>query len=146
MGATEVQEEQIGSPLSRVLDQRCVEAFQDGWISLEGHDMELLEFPIGFLRLLVFQLLRDAVERPMQVCWRKMDATSVSVRFLGIESKCSRASMFLERILTVSETCRMQGRSVHEFVMDAVTVNFDDQKSPSLLPLSDELVVTSTAA
>jgi hypothetical protein len=40
----------------------------------------------------------------------------------------------------------MQGRSVYEFMIDAVTANYLDQQSPSLLPQSDEPVATSTAA
>ncbi len=54
--------------------------------------------------------------------------------------------MFLERILTVSETGRMQGRSVFEFMVDAVTSHFANRTSPSLLPQSGKLKAASTAA
>ncbi len=71
---------------------------------------------------------------------------AVIYRKLSFGTQSARGSRFLERILTVSETCRMQGRSVYEFIIDAVTANYLDQQSPSLLPQSDEPVATSTAA
>jgi lipoprotein-releasing system ATP-binding protein len=52
------------------------------------------------------------------------------LRGLGTFARASDEPLFLERILTVSETCRMQGRSVHEFVIDAVTANFDSLRRP----------------
>jgi hypothetical protein len=71
---------------------------------------------------------------------------AVIYRKLSFGTQSATGSRFLERILTVSETCRMQGRSVYEFMIDAVTANYADQQSPSLLPQSAEPVVTSTAA
>ena len=71
---------------------------------------------------------------------------AVIYRKLSFGTQSATGSRFLERILTVSETCRMQGRSVYEFMIDAVTANYANQQSPWLLPQSAELVVTSTAA
>ena len=71
---------------------------------------------------------------------------AVIYRKLSFGTQSATGSRFLERILTVSETCRMQGRSVYEFMIDAVTANYAGQQSPSLLPQSAEPAATLTAA
>ena len=71
---------------------------------------------------------------------------SVIYRKLSFGTQSATGSRFLERILTVSETCRMQGRSVYEFMIAAVTAHYTDQQSPSLLPTSAAPIVTLTAA
>jgi len=71
---------------------------------------------------------------------------AVIYRKLSFGTQSARGSRFLERILTVSETCRIQGRSVYEFMIDAVTAHYANRQSPSLLPESDEPVVKATAA
>lgn len=43
-------------------------------------------------------------------------------------------SRFAERILTVAETCRRQGRHLFTFLIDSVTSVLDGRPSPSLLP------------
>jgi transposase len=45
-------------------------------------------------------------------------------------------SRFVERILTVVETCRQQQRPVFDFVRDALIAHRTGQPAPSLLPLS----------
>jgi transposase len=45
-------------------------------------------------------------------------------------------SRFVERILTVVETCRLQQRPVFDFVRDALIAHRTGQPAPSLLPLS----------
>jgi len=49
-------------------------------------------------------------------------------------------------MLTVSETCRMQVRSVFEFMVDAVTAHFANQTSPTWLPKSAKSEAASRAA
>jgi len=71
---------------------------------------------------------------------------AVIQRKLSFGTQSATGSRFLERILTVSETCRIQGRSVYEFMIDAVTAHYAQEESPSLLPESHEPVVTSIAA
>ncbi len=71
---------------------------------------------------------------------------AVTYRKLSFGTQSASGSRFLERILTVSETCRLQKRSVYEFMIDAVTAHYADQQSPSLLPKSAETARTSTAA
>ena len=71
---------------------------------------------------------------------------AVIYRKLSFGTQSDKGSRFLERILSVSETCRLQGRSVYQFMVDAVTASYADQTSPSLLPQSIEPVSTPAAA
>ncbi len=71
---------------------------------------------------------------------------AVIYRKLSFGTQSAKGSRFIERILTVSETCRMQGRSVFEFMVDAVTAHFANQTSPSLLPQSGMSKAPSRAA
>ena len=43
-------------------------------------------------------------------------------------------SLFVERMLTVIETCRLQERSVFSYVTNAVAARVAKQPTPSLLP------------
>ena len=43
-------------------------------------------------------------------------------------------SRFVERILTVQETCRRQGRSLRAFVMEAVAAHRAGRPAPKLVP------------
>jgi transposase len=59
---------------------------------------------------------------------------AVIYRKLSFGTQSEHGSRYLERILTVSETCRMQGRSPFEFIIAAVQAAFAGQPAPSLLP------------
>lgn len=71
---------------------------------------------------------------------------AVIYRKLSFGTQSASGSCFLERISTVSETCRMQSRSVYEFIIAAVTAHYAEQQPPSLLPHSADPLPTSTAA
>ena len=47
---------------------------------------------------------------------------------------CAKGSRFVERALTVIETCRLQKRNVFAYVTEAVEAQMAGRKSPSLLP------------
>jgi transposase len=64
------------------------------------------------------QALRQAV------IWRK----------LSFGTKSASGSRFVERMLTVIETCRRQKRNVFEWLVEAVQSHFAGQPTPSLLP------------
>jgi len=68
----------------------------------------------------------NAAERALRpaVIWRK----------ISHGSKSASGSRFIERMLTVIETCRRQGRSACEYLTEAVTARFEGQTCPSLLP------------
>lgn len=64
------------------------------------------------------QALRQAV------IWRK----------LSFGTQSAAGSRFVERLLTVIETCRRQDRDVYAWMVDAVQAHFHKQSAPSLLP------------
>jgi transposase len=55
-------------------------------------------------------------------------------RKLSFGTQSESGSRFVERMLTVSETCRLQNRSVYDFLVAAVTASYHRQPAPSLLP------------
>ena len=61
---------------------------------------------------------------------------AVIYRKLSFGTQSESGSRFIERILTVSETCRLQNRSIYDYLVTAVRAHFKQQPSPSLLPCS----------
>lgn len=57
------------------------------------------------------------------VIWRK----------LSLHTQAKRGDRFIERILTVVETCRLQGRPVTEYLTAVVKAHLTGESSPSLL-------------
>jgi transposase len=54
-------------------------------------------------------------------------------RKLSFGTQSASGSRFLERIMTVSETCRLQNRSTFEYLIAAMQAHFAKQSPPSLL-------------
>lgn len=59
---------------------------------------------------------------------------AVIYRKLSFGTQSVSGSRYLERILTVSETCRQQNRNVFEYLVAAVEAKFAGTPAPSLLP------------
>jgi transposase len=59
---------------------------------------------------------------------------AVIYRKLSFGTQSESGSRFIERMLTVSETCRLQNRSPYEYLIEAVTAYFSNKTPPSLLP------------
>ena len=59
---------------------------------------------------------------------------AVIYRKLSFGTQSESGSRFIERMLTVTETCRLQNRSAYEYLIEAVTAYFSNQAPPSLLP------------
>lgn len=59
---------------------------------------------------------------------------AVIYRKLSFGTQSASGSRYLERLLTVSETCRMQNRNVFEYLVAAMEAKFAGQPAPSLLP------------
>ena len=59
---------------------------------------------------------------------------AVIYRKLSFGTQSESGSRFVERMLTVSETCRLQNRSAYDYLTKAVTAYFSKQAPPSLLP------------
>jgi transposase len=57
---------------------------------------------------------------------------AVIYRKLSFGTQSERGSRYLERILTVSETCRRQSRSAYEFLVSAMEAKYANQPAPSL--------------
>ncbi len=55
-------------------------------------------------------------------------------RKLSFGTQSESGSRFIERMLTVSETCRLQNRSAYDYLTQAVIAHFSNQDPPSLLP------------
>jgi transposase len=70
----------------------------------------------------------NAVERALRhaVLWRKGSG--------GTDSR--RGSRFVERILSVRETCRQQGRGLLEYLVACCVASLEGRAAPSLLPKS----------
>jgi transposase len=58
----------------------------------------------------------------------------VIYRKLSFGTQSGSGSRFLERLLSVSETCRLQNRNAYQYLIDAMTAHFAGTPSPSLLP------------
>ena len=61
---------------------------------------------------------------------------AVIYRKLSFGTQSESGSRFLKRILTVSETCRLQNRSIYDYLVTAVQAHFKKHPIPSLLPCS----------
>jgi len=59
---------------------------------------------------------------------------AVIYRKLSFGTQSDSGSRFIERMLTVSETCRLQNRSAYDYLTKAVTAHFSEKPTPSLLP------------
>jgi transposase len=55
-------------------------------------------------------------------------------RKLSFGTQSDKGSRFLERMLSVSETCRLQQRSAYDYLIQAVSASFSKNPPPSLLP------------
>ena len=58
---------------------------------------------------------------------------AVIYRKLSFGTQSENGSRYLERILTVSETCRLQSRSAYQYLIEAVQAEFQNQPPPSLV-------------
>jgi transposase len=70
------------------------------------------------------------------VIWRKTS--------FGTQS--TKGTLYLERIMTVVSTCKMQKRNVLDFVAEAIRAYVGGTKSPSLLPMKVNVIGVEKAA
>jgi transposase len=59
---------------------------------------------------------------------------AVIYRKLSFGTQSAAGSRYLERMLTVSETCRLQGRNAYAYLIEAMEAKFAEKPAPSLLP------------
>ncbi len=68
---------------------------------------------------------------------------AVIYRKLSFGTQSASGSRYLERILTISETCRLQNRNAYEYLIESMRAKFAGEVAPSLLPTSTQ---STTAA
>jgi transposase len=71
---------------------------------------------------------------------------AVIYRKLSFGTQSASGSRYLERILTVSETCRQQGLNAYQFLIDAMEASFASKPAPSLVPKQGSRQKQSIAA
>jgi transposase len=79
--------------------------------------------------------LAERMIRPY-VLWRKMSS--------GTQSE--RGNVFVQRMLTVTATCRLQQRNVFDYLTAAIDAHLRGAELPSLIPEADPFRVAPLAA
>lgn len=64
-------------------------------------------------------------------------------RKLSFGTQSALGSRFLERLLTVSETCRLQNRNAYQYLVEAMEAKFAGRPAPSLLPPSQPIAAAA---
>ena len=59
---------------------------------------------------------------------------AVIYRKLSFGTQSASGSRYLERILTISETCRLQNRNAYEYLIESMPAKFATLPAPTLLP------------
>jgi len=59
---------------------------------------------------------------------------AVIYRKLSFGTQSASGSRYLERLLSVSETCRLQNRNAYQYLIEAMEAKFAGKAAPSLLP------------
>jgi transposase len=70
---------------------------------------------------------------------------AVIYRKLSFGTQSASGSRYLERILTISETCRLQNRNAYEFLIEPMRAKFAGTAGPSLLSISTKATVANAA-
>ncbi|MCG8648302.1 MAG: transposase [Pirellulales bacterium] len=121
------------SPIRREFNSLLVRGSFSGNPKLIGFCKELLsnkDWLWTFTRIEGIEPTNNEAER----CLRP----AVIHRKLTFGTQSDSGSRFLERIMTISETCRRQQRSAYEFLVEAMKASFTKQPAPSLLPNETE--------
>jgi transposase len=123
-----VELQQLIEPIQMLIEARLV-AGTRRYDAAEGLSHELLDHWDGlwtFVRVEGVEPTNNAAERALRpaVLWRK--------GCFGAQS--AEGNTFVERILTVSATCRQQNRHLRTFLTEAVSAYWAGRPAPSLLP------------
>ena len=116
-------------PVRRKVERLLLRGTQCGHADTRGTCRELYEhrpWLWTFLRHEGLEPTNNAAERSLRhaVIWRK----------LSFGTQSARGSRFVERMLTVVETCRQQRRNAFAFLTHTVETHLAHQPAPSLLP------------
>ena len=68
---------------------------------------------------------------------------AVIYRKLSFGTQSAAGSRYLERLLSVSETCRLQNRNAYQYLIEAMEAHFAGQIPPTLLPPNHTTIVAA---
>jgi transposase len=115
-------------PVRVALDGLLLRGVYSGNRKLKGVCQELYDcrdWLWTFTQIQGIEPTNNAAERALR--------PAVIQRKLSFGTQSEAGSRFLERILTVSETCRIQERSAFAYLVQVMEAKFNNQKAPSLL-------------
>lgn len=90
-------------------------------------------------RQYLWKFVRDVRVEPTNNLAERMVRQAVLWRKGSFGTQSERGARYAERILTACATCRLQGRSVIEYLRNACRCHFDGIASPSLIKTSGDL-------
>jgi transposase len=121
--------QRLASPIRGEFERLLLRGYYSGNDRLFGFCNELhsrRQHLWTFLEVEGIEPTNNAAERALR--------PAVIYRKLSFGTQSTSGSRYLERILTVSETCRKQKRNAFEYLVAAVEARFANQPAPSLLP------------
>lgn len=68
---------------------------------------------------------------------------AVIYRKLSFGTQSALGSRYLERLLSVSETCRLQNRNAYQYLIEAMEAKFAGKSAPSLLPTQSKPIAVA---
>ena len=68
---------------------------------------------------------------------------AVIYRKLSFGTQSAHGSRYIERLLSVSETCRVQPRNAYQYLVEAMEAKFAGEAAPSLLPTKSATTVAA---
>ena len=104
----------------------------------QGTCIEILKINVAlwtFVDTIGVEPTNNLAERVLRkiVIWRKVCFGTWSVN----------GTLYLERVMTVAATCRLQNRSVFGFLRDAMQAHLNNKTPPSLLPIQTLVSITA---
>lgn len=85
-------------------------------------------------RLYLWPFVYDRYVEPTNNAAERIIRQAVIWRKLSFGTQSKRGAIYVERILTVCATCRLQGRSIIEYIRNACQCHSNDLPAPSLRP------------
>ena len=116
-------------PLRKEFERLLLRGRDSGNPSLHGMCKELYQhrdWLWTFTKVEGIEPTNNAAERALR--------PAVIYRKLSFGTQSGAGSRFIERMLTVTETCRLQARSPYQYLVSAMEAHFSQQTPPSLLP------------
>jgi len=91
----------------------------------------------------LWTFVRNARVEPTNNLAERIVRQAVLWRKGSFGTQSDRGARYAERILSVCATCRLQGRSIIEYLREACHCHLDDLPAPSLLPITVPLAKTA---